>query len=335
MSACRRLFTLLIIVVLTTLTCYANDTIRIAVFEWKESDEVYSRAVEGFSRAFVNAGYRLGRSLVMDYYLAHNDALTAKTQVQRIQDGKYDLVLGLGTKSTQVLQEHGITTTPLLFTGVFDPVDAKLVPSLHGSKTNVAGSSHRQPFMSQFAIFKELVPRVGRLGVIFKDGEANSLVQLQEIQACQDRLGLTEIIAVPVRPTDDIVQLTEQLAPRVDAIYLPSDIYITSEKIAGMIAKTATAYKVPTFSALLEPTKSGVMLSVHSDLLFLGEQVGSMALKIINGAHPGTIPVDFQQVPNIVINDATARALGITIPDSLRKKVTGVIGTNSIFFIGE
>lgn len=329
------LYTLLLpvcLLIVAALPCHAINTARIAVFQWKESEEIYSRAVEGFTRSLMDAGYRPGRSLTMDFYAAHSDTLTAKEQVQRIKDGKYALVLSLGTKSTQVLQAENLTDVPILYTGVFDPIESKIVTDLYHSNTNLAGSSHRQSFLTQFAIFRELVPTAKRLGVLYRDGEANSLVQLREIRGCKDALGLTDIIETPMQAGDDVAAVTKRLASQVDVLYLPADIYVTSDYVARVITRIANEQQVPLFSALLDPVKQGALISVYSDLYQLGEQVGDMALKILNGTSPGTLPVEYQQTPNVVINDATARALNLRIPDAFYSKVTGVIGKFCSFY---
>jgi putative ABC transport system substrate-binding protein len=178
---------------------YSIEKAKVAVFIFKPSAEIYDRIMAGVKATFVEVGYRENRSLLFDYYEARRNELQAIKMVEKIRNGNYNIVLSLGTRSTQILQENGLVEVPVLFSGVFDPVNAGIVPSLDGSQSNYAGSSHRQEFSKQFTYLIEMVPSVKRLGIIYRHGEVNSLVQVVEVKSVKDSLGLTEVILSPAK----------------------------------------------------------------------------------------------------------------------------------------
>jgi putative ABC transport system substrate-binding protein len=313
---------------------FGIERAQVAVFIFKPSTEIYDRIMAGVKATFLEVGYRENRSLLFDYYEARQDEIQAIKLVEKIKAGNYDLVLSLGTRSTQILQENDVVEIPVLFSGVFDPVNAGIVPSLDGSQSNYAGSSHRQEFSKQFTYFSEIVPSVKRLGIIYRHGEVNSLVQVLEVQRVKNSLGITEVFPSPAKDAEDLERATLEIVDKVDAIYLPADILVSSSA-ALKIRDVAIKRKVPVFSALVDPTKYGALISTYTDLYILGKQVGRMAVRIIYGADPGSMPVEFQQVPNVVVNREAAEFLDITIPESMEEKITGVIGKYLVISTGE
>ncbi len=313
---------------------FCIEKAKIAVFMFKPSVEIYDRIMAGVRATFLEVGYRENRSLLFDYYEARLNESQAIKLVEKMKAGNYDLVLSLGTRSTQILQENNFVEAPVLFSGVFDPVNAGIVPNLDGSQTNYAGSSHRQEFSKQFTYFREVVPSVKRLGIIYRGGEPNSLVQVDEVLAVKDSLGLTNVICAPAKDADDLERATRDIIDKVDAIYLPADILVSSSA-ALHIRDVAIESDIPVFSALVDPTKYGALISTYTDLYVLGKQVGRMAVRIIYGEEPGSMPIEFQQVPNVVVNRESAEFLDITIPESMKEKITGVIGQYMVISTGE
>ena len=337
MNTRSRLRTILLVALLLLVGLvpgFGIEKAKIAVFMFKPSVEIYDRIMDGIKATFYEVGYRENRSVIFDYFEARNSEVQAVRLVEKMKTGIYDLVLSLGTRSTQILQELEFTQAPVLFSGVFDPVDAGIVPSLDGSGTNFAGSSHRQEFSKQFTYFSEIVPSVKRLGIIYRDGEPNSLVQVEEVQSVSKSLGLIDVLPSPAKDADDLERATREIIDKVDAIYLPADILVCSP-CALEIREVAVTAKVPVFSALVDPTKYGALISTYTDLYTLGKQVGRMAVRIIYGVEPGTMPIEFQQVPNVVINRETAEYIDITIPESMQGRITGVIGKYLVVSTGE
>jgi putative ABC transport system substrate-binding protein len=333
----KRLWTIVIIVLLLfagLVPGFGIEKAKVAVFIFKPSTEIYDRIMAGVKATFVEVGYRENRSLLFDYYEARQDEFQAIKMVEKIRTGNYNLVLSLGTRSTQILQENGLVEVPVLFSGVFDPVNAGIVPDLDGSQSNYAGSSHRQEFSKQFTYLLEIVPSVKRLGIIYRHGEVNSLVQVVEVQSVKNSLGLTEVILSPAKDAEDLERATLEIVDKVDAIYLPADILVSSSA-ALKIRGVAITRKVPVFSALVDPTKYGALISTYTDLYTLGKQVGRMAVRIIYGADPGSMPIEFQQVPNVVVNREAAEFLNIAIPEGMKEKITGVIGKYLVISTGD
>jgi len=333
----KRLWTVMLAVLLLftgLVPGFGIEKAKVAVFIFKPSTEIYDRIIAGVKATFVEVGYRENRSLLLDYYEARQDEIQAIKLVEKIKAGNYDLVLSLGTRSTQILQENNVVEVPVLFSGVFDPVSAGVVPSLDGSQTNYAGSSHRQEFSKQFAYFSEIVPSVKRLGIIYRHGEVNSLVQVVEVQTVKKSLGISEVHPSPAKDAEDLERATLEIIDKVDAIYLPADILVSSSA-ALRIRDVAITRKIPVFSALVDPTKYGALISTYTDLYVLGKQVGRMAVRIIYGVDPGSMPIEFQQVPNVVVNREAAEFLGISIPEGMADNITGVIGKYLVISTGE
>jgi putative ABC transport system substrate-binding protein len=159
-------------------------------------------------------------------------------------------------------------------------------------------------------------------------------VQVAEVERVKKSLGLAEVILSPAIDAEDLARATSQIVDKVDAIYLPADILVSSSA-ALHIRDVAITKKIPVFAALVDPTKYGALISTYTDLYILGKQVGRMAVRIIYGVDPGSMPIEFQNIPSVVVNREAAEFLDIPIPESMSGKITGVIGKYLVISTGD
>ncbi|MEI7475508.1 MAG: ABC transporter substrate-binding protein [bacterium] len=300
---------------------------KIAIWSWDLNSSLLNQAYKGFLDGIEKDGLVAGKDIVIDTYDVKKDPASAATMVEQVKAGNYDAICSVGTTGSKYLLEHGVTT-PVLFSVVTDPVKSGIVASLTETKNNFTGTSNKQSVEKQILSFKEVVPNVKRLGIIYKDAESNALVQVNEVNVAKEKLGFTEILTSPAKSVDELAAATEALVGKVDAIFLPADTMVGSVD-AEKIIKVATAAKIPVFSANEPPTTVGALTSLCSDYFKLGTQTWGMTKQVLGGQSPQTMPVQLQDVPNIIVNLKAAEALGITVPEEFFNKVTKVIEADS------
>ncbi|MDR2339286.1 MAG: ABC transporter substrate-binding protein [Deltaproteobacteria bacterium] len=269
------------------------------------------QTVQGFKDALKD-----GKVSDVEYSMHNAQAKTdtAAQIVHQIIGEKPDLVLAVATSSA-IPTVNAIKDTPILFTAVTDPVEAKLVASLESPGANVTGTSDINPVADQIALIKEVQPTLKNLGIIYNSGEPNSVVQVGLAKAKAEELGIKLVEAVTVN-TAGVNQAAQSLVGKVDAIYLPTDNSVISSLEA--VLKVALDQKIPVYPAEDDSIRKGGVAVLSISYYQLGRQTGDMAVKILKGGvKPAAIPVETQNGSRLVVNQGFADKIGLKIPASV------------------
>lgn len=271
-------------------------------------------AREGF-KAAVTAG---GVTANFDEQNAQGDQATATSIANNFTNK--DLVLAIATPTAQAAAQV-ITTKPVLFTAVTDPVSAKLVNSLEAPGSNVTGTSDLNPVKEQIDLVKEINPNAKTVGIVYSSGEVNSEVQVKLAEEAAAAIGLT-VETKTVSNSGEVAQAANSL--NVDAFYVPTDNTVVSaiESVIG----AAESKKIPVIAGEGDSVKRGATATFGIDYRALGEQTGQMAVKILTeGADPATMPVETQKEPKLVVNTGAAQKAGVTLPEELVQRADEVV----------
>ena len=261
---------------------------------------------------------------LFDNQNANGEMSTASTIAQKFKADEVDLAVGIATP-TAVSLANVLEDVPVVFAAVTDPVDAGLVPSLERGAPNVTGISDMTPVKDQIALLAELID-ISALGHVYSSGEANAvlLVELTE-KACTE-LGIT-FVPSAVSSSAEVKQAAEALAPRVDAFYVSTDNTVVSALAA--LSDSAADAGIPVLSA--DPSsapENDVFLAWGFDYAKMGRAAGRLAVEILQGADPASIPTRFMTSLDdieLIINLGIADKLGIQVPEDLIAKAAVVI----------
>jgi putative tryptophan/tyrosine transport system substrate-binding protein len=205
-------------------------------------------------------------------------------------------------------------------------VGAGFVESLTASGGNITGASDAVPLSAQFKPFLKQF-KIKKLAVLFNPREKNSNQQLQGLQQAAKNYGF-DVIELPSPPAlDRLQQNLKSLGDgqvKVDAVYLPADSFLLSQ--AGLIGPQLRAAKIKSLAALQGFVDQGALMGVVPNYRELGEALARMIDENRKGKPLDHIPVYFTQQPTLVINTATAAALGIEIPAAVQSKAILVTG---------
>lgn len=280
-------------------------------------------AYQGFVDALKEAGFEDGVNIEIDYQNAQADQSNLMTISERFVKNNVDLILAIATPAAQAVAS-ATTTIPILFTAVTDPVAARLVESNEKPGLNVTGTTDAGPIDKQFALMKELFPDLKTIGIIYNSSEVNSEVQAKQAEEIAKEMGW-EVKFGTITSVNDIEQVANSLAEKVDGFYAPTDNTIASAM--PNLVKVAEEKKLPILGSEPGMVEGGALMTVGIDYFKLGQQTGKMAVKILKGeAVPAEMPVESLKDVDIVLNQATAKAIGFEFPESVLKKATRVIG---------
>jgi putative ABC transport system substrate-binding protein len=227
-----------------------------------------------------------------------------------------DVILASTTPAVLALRQQ-THTIPIVFVLVVDPVGQGFVQSLAWPGGNITGfSAFDAPMMGKWLqLLKEVAPRVTRVAVIFNpDIAPYAALFNRAIEAAAPSLG----VAITLAPVHDDAGIEEAVAAQAregggGLISLP-DIFTTSHRDA--IIGAASRHGLPLIGNDSWPRAGGLM-SYWFDTVEMYAQAASYIDRILRGANPGDLPVQYPTKYSLIINLKTAKALGLTVPPGM------------------
>ncbi|WP_103752898.1 ABC transporter substrate-binding protein [Lactobacillus panisapium] len=266
------------------------------------------KAYEGFKKGLKEEGYVEGKNLKIDYQNAQNSQDNLKSMSEKLVNEKSDLILGIATPAAQSVA-NATQDIPTVVTAVTDLKAAKLVNSDAKPGRNVTGTTDMVSIDKQTKLLLSIVPKAKTIGVMYNAGEANSKIQADLAIKALKKAGV-KVLVKTANTTNDVQQVTETLAGKVQGIYVPTDNTFASA--SSIIGKVVKEKKIPLVAGSTDQVKTGGLASIGIDYEKLGEQTGKMAAKILAGkAKPASIPVEKANELKLVVNHKMAKALGI------------------------
>lgn len=276
---------------------------------------------KGFIDYLDENGYKEGKDVKYDVNIAQGDMSTAKLIADKLVGLNPNLILTIATPTSQVMIE-ATSEIPILFSAVTDPVGAGLVESLEGGGKNVSGTTDLSPVDSQFELIMEVIPDIKKLGFIYNAGEANSLTSLKQAKEEAKRLGF-EIVEATASNSGEVLSAAESLVGKVDAIHIPTDNTVVSA--FESVTKVCKDNDIPLFAADVDSVPRGAVAAIAIDYYRLGRQTGRMAVEILEGKDPGTMPTESLEDLLLYVNPAAAEEMGIELPKDLVDRADKVV----------
>ena len=277
---------------------------------------------DGVRDALADGGYQTGDNLEFLYETAQGNAATAVQIARQFIGLAPDVIVPISTPSAQAV----IAATddiPVVFSAVTDPWAAELVADTMDPTSNVTGISDLTPIADHLALIREIVPDAEILGVPYNPGEANAVALLAVIREVAPDAGF-EVVEAAAARSADVQSAAQNLAGRVDVIYVPTDNTIVSALEA--VLSIGEAAQVPVFSGDTDSVARGSVASLGFDYYQVGRQTGELVLQVLGGAAPGTIEVAFAQGTDLYVNPAAAERMGISLPAAVLARATEVVG---------
>lgn len=214
--------------------------------------------------------------------------------------------------------------TPIVFAVTADPVGAGLVDSLaHPGGTVTGLSSQGADYGGKHVnLLREIVPNLGRLGAIANGGSPGALSEMRGFEAAAKTQGL-EFSRSEIGRAEDIAPAFAAMAGKIDALDVVPDP-LTQANGLPIIALAKEA-RIPAIYGSRENPAEGGLMSFGPNLIDLYRRAAEFVDKFLRGAKPADIPVEQPTKFELVVNLKTAKALGLTIPESLIARCDEII----------
>jgi len=287
------------------------------------SPALQSQWTAAFVQRLRELGWIESRTIAIEYRWAEGRFDRSPALVAELIQRKVDVIVTHATANV-VAAMQVTSLVPIVFTTVADPVGNKLVTSLARPGGNVTGLSNQVPDLvgKRLELLRELVPGLRRLAMMVNVAVSNIVVELGEVQAAGRTLGV-DVAALEVRRAEDIAPAFEGLQGRAEGIYVQADPLFTSNRVR--LNSLALSARLPTIHSAREQVEAGGLISYGTNLTDLFRRSGDLVDRILRGARPADIPVEQPTKFDLVVNLKTAKALGLTVPDTLLARADEVI----------
>jgi ABC-type uncharacterized transport system substrate-binding protein len=296
--------------------------IGVLMYLTAEDAEGHARLV-AFTQALKRLGWSEDRNLRIEtrWAMANDIRAHAAELVALAPDV---LVVGNGTATVAPLLE-ATRTVPIVFVTVIDPVGAGFVASLAQPGGNATGFMDHEYSMGGkwLELLKQIAPRVTRAAVLRDPAVASGIGQFGAVQIVAPALGV-ELTPVDVRDSAEIEPAVTALARGSNGglIVTGSALAITHREL---ITRLAARHKLPAVYARRLFVTDGGLVSYGSDSVDQFRQAAGYVNRILKGEKPADLPVQAPTKYELVINLKTAKALDLTVPDTLLARADEVI----------
>lgn len=247
-----------------------------------------------------------------------------------------DLAVELARREVAVMVVYGspavaivkqtLPAMAVVMTAHADPVGTGVVASMARPGGRITGftDGHADLAPKRLEILKEAVPSVSRVAAMLNSATSHAGRQLKLLQAAAPKLGVA-IIPVELKSPDEIERTFETIVKvRADAVfYIPDPTWAAGQ--FPRIANLAIKNRLPGIGTVRDFADGGVLLAYGTNFTELWRRSATYVDKILKGANPAELPIDHPTTFDLVINLKTAKALGLTIPQSLLFRADRVI----------
>jgi len=296
-------------------SCRKNEKLlyTMAVFQVNDAPTLIE-VRKGFKKAVEDSGYQNEKNIRLFFQNAFGDIQQMQRIAQQFVLKDVDLLVPFSTPSLQAAL-HATGKIPIVFSSVANPYLAGAGKSAIDHLGYVTGVSSKGPIKQSLKFIKEILPETKRVGTLWTPSEVNSQYYLNLAREGARDLGF-KIIAVPVTKSSEVLLSAQELVNKnIDVIYQISDNTINASFQA--LGKVAEENTIPLFGGFLLSTSEGACAAMGWDFFDMGYKAGILALRVMEGENPASIPIENMKDVRLYLNLDAAEKQGIRFPDAV------------------
>jgi putative ABC transport system substrate-binding protein len=289
-----------------------------------ENDSVAKGWLSAFTQALSDSGWTDGRNVAIDYRWADGQYERLPAMAADLVDRRV-AVIAASPSPAALAAKAATTTIPIVFASGADPVQAGLVPRLNRPGGNLTGSSYFTVALTlkRLELLLELVPKPAIVALLVNPTSANAEVERKELLAKAGPLGLKiEVLGASTENGVDAAFAT-LVEKQTRALLLGNDPFFFTRR--NQLAVLAARHGIPAISPLREYVTAGGLMSYGTDVSESYRQQGNYVGRILKGEMAADLPVQQPTKFELVINRKAAKALGLTLPETLLVRADEVI----------
>ena len=282
--------------------------------------------VKAFREGLREFGWVEGQNVVIDYRSAEGRLDSLPDLAGELVRLKVDIIVALSTPATAAAK-NATPTIPIVMVAVADPVGLGLVGSYAHPGGNVTGLTNRVGGVTtvgkQLELFKEVIPEVRRVAILSNPGNPADALAIRNIEAAARSLAVQLQLLEARAPNEFDAAFAAMAKERVGALIVLADPVFSFS--GARLADLAARSRLPAAYGARETVEAGGLMSYGPSLPDLWRRAAAYVDKILKGANPAELPVEQPRKFELVINLKTAKALGLTIPQSVLLRADEVI----------
>lgn len=238
------------------------------------------------------------------------DAATINDICKMFVSDKVNLIIPIATPAaTAAAAAVQGTDIPLVYSAVTDPVAAQLAQSMEAPGENMTGTSDYIDTAKILDLVLANNPDTKTLGLIYNLGETNSAATIEALRPVLEEKGIQAVESTVTTPGEVQMAAQNLVSKGVDAIFVPIDNTVASAM--SVLADEAIKCGVPVYTAADSLVRDGGLATTGVNYTKLGELTAQMAVQVLQGEDPATMPVQVLNDGIVTVNTTTAKALGI------------------------
>jgi putative ABC transport system substrate-binding protein len=269
-----------------------------------------------FLQGMRELGYVEGKNVVIDWRFADGRVEDLPGLAAELIQSKVDVILAAGTPATSAAQK-ATATIPIVMGPVGDPIGSGFVKSLARPGGNITGISNLTGDVGAkyLEILLSMVPKLSRVAVLMYPANSSHDTILKSVRAAGGKNGV-EVVSMAARTPQEIENAFSMMTKdKSGAVIVAPDQYFLQQR--SQIAALAIKNRLPSILNNREYAEAGGLCSYGVNVTDQYRRAATYVDKILRGAKPGDLPVEQPTEFQLFINRKTAKALGLTIPQSL------------------
>jgi putative ABC transport system substrate-binding protein len=283
-----------------------------------------SKEAQAFREGLRDAGYSEGRDVVIEWRSANGDFARIPELAADLVQRKVDVIVVQSTPAAEVAKRV-TSTIPIVLAIVADPVGSGLVSSLAHPGGNVTGLSLLSAELGakRLQLLKEAIPRLTRVAVLWNPDTPWHPKAIADLKAAAPALSL-KLSFVGARTPDEFSPAFSEISrTHAQGLYLIDDAFFFAHRTT--LLNLASKARLPTMHAARHFVDEGGLMSFGTNSGDMFRRSAGYVDKILKGAKPGDLPIEQPTKFELVLNLKTAKALRVTIPQSILLQADEVI----------
>jgi len=279
--------------------------------------------IAAFMQRLRELGWIEGRTIAFEVRWAEGDTERFESIAAELVRLKVDVMVTSGAAAPAA--KRMTSAIPIVFMLAPDPVGTGIVASLARPGNNVTGLSNQSRDLAgkRLELLREVIPDLRSLAVLVNIANApGGGAEMAAVKAAARTLDL-EIITLEVRRAEEIELVLETLNGKAGAVYVVQDPLFIATR--DRISASTLSARLPTMNAAREFVEAGGLMSYGASFPDIFRRAADYVDKILKGAKPGDLPIEQPTKFEVVINQKTARTLGLTLSPTLLTRADEVI----------
>jgi putative tryptophan/tyrosine transport system substrate-binding protein len=297
---------------------------RIAILWHAANAEEEGPYLEAVRQGLRDLGYVEGRTMVLDNRFPNETPELFRSMAVELVSLKPDVLLAAGA-SASIAAKNTTTTVPVVFMVVPDPLGSNLVGSLARPGGNVTGLTNFAVQLSakRLEYLKEAFPGLSRVALLINPNVQITRRYIEESEAAAPKLGIT-LQLVEARSLEDLPRAFDAMVKAgAQAVAVNAEGLFFQGR--ALVAQLALARRLPTCVYSRETLEAGALMSYGPDQRAIFRRAAVYVDKILKGTKPAELPVEQPTRFEFLVNQQTAKRLGVTIPPSVLLRADQVV----------